>query len=106
MIAPLQVAKANPEPIKNNDKNLNTSFIFFCNTESGTRFLIASDGGIVKDSRDKGLQVFAPFSHQGAWIGVPLILQELGQVNLSAIIHPETPLNYWISSDDYYELWA
>lgn len=71
--------------------------------ESGTRFMIASDGGVVTDPRDKGLKVFAPFSRQGAWINVPLISQELGQVNLSAIIYPETRLDYWIYfNNDYW----
>ncbi len=87
--------------------------IWSYHAESGTRFMIASDGGVVTDPRDKGLKVFAPFSHQGAWIKVPLVLQELGQVNLSSIIHPETPLDYWINfnsdywtdfNEDYFDL--
>ncbi|GBO55131.1 hypothetical protein APA_3181 [Pseudanabaena sp. lw0831] len=67
--------------------------------EYGSRFLMASDGGIVTDPRDKGLQIFAPFSNQGAWIQVPLVLQELAQVNLSSIIYPSMKASFWQISE-------
>ncbi|TYQ24194.1 hypothetical protein PseudUWO311_20060 [Pseudanabaena sp. UWO311] len=68
-------------------------------SEYGSRFLIDSDGGVVSDPRDKGLQIFAPFSNQGAWIQVPLVLQELAQVNLSSIIHPSMQARFWQISE-------
>lgn len=63
--------------------------------EYGSRFLMVSDGGVVTDPRDKELQIFAPFSNQGPWVQVPLVLQELAQVNLSSIIHPSMRMPLW-----------
>lgn len=77
-------------------KEYRTRFgIWNYHAECGSRFLMSSDGGVVTDPRDKGLLIFAPFSNQGSWVQVPLVLQELAQVNLSSIIHPSMRTSFW-----------
>ena len=57
----------------------------------GNAFAFASDGGVV-NTRGSGKFIL---SRSGEWIEVPPVLQEIGQVYLSAVVHPYCNLSIW-----------
>ena len=69
-------------------------------TNYGTSFLFSSDGGI---ANTKGSQKLI-LNSQGGWTEVPMILQELGIVYLSALVHPQINLLIWLHDLEHFGL--
>ena len=66
----------------------------------GKAFVFASDGGVV-NTKGSGKIIL---SRSGKWMEVPPVLQEIGQVYLSAAVHPYCNLSIWSSKMERFGL--